>query len=98
MSILKYFHPVKLKPDLPDHNGPLCEKMPFSAILSEYTKVMDVLEKRTSSSQGPYCEVNPTSIAARRLASLFNKIHSPTAIAMQVFMTQPCFLKSFKYC
>ena len=54
MSILKYLHPVKKKPELPDHNGSLSASMPPSAVLSVNAKVTDVLEKQTSSSRGPY--------------------------------------------
>ena len=59
MSILKYFRPVKQKPDLPDRNGPLYEKMPSSAVSSANTKVMDALEKRASSGRGPYLVLTP---------------------------------------
>ena len=53
MNILKYFHPIKQTPDLPDPDGPLSENMPSSAVSSANAKVTDVFEKQTSSSKPP---------------------------------------------
>ena len=53
------FSSSQAETDLPDPNGPLCEKIPFSAVSLANTKVTDVLEKRTSSSRGPYLALTP---------------------------------------
>ena len=59
MSILKYFHPVKQKPDLPDPNGPLSQSLPSTAIAAANVKVTDALneaevKKSASRTRGTY--------------------------------------------
>ena len=45
MSILKYLHSVKQKPDLPDPNGPLRKAVPLTAISAANEKVNESLNE-----------------------------------------------------
>ena len=59
MSILKYFHPVKQKPDLPDPSGPLSQAVPPTAIAAANVKVAEALndaevKKSASRARGTY--------------------------------------------
>ena len=57
MSILKYFHLVKQRPDLPDPSGPLREKVLPTAIAAANAKVIEAIDeaevrKRESRARG----------------------------------------------
>ena len=59
MSILKYFRPLREKPDLPDPSGPLRETVPPTAIAAVNTKVNEALDeaelkKSASRARGMY--------------------------------------------
>ena len=45
MSILKYFRPLREKPDLPDPSGPLRETVPPTAIVEANVKVNKALNE-----------------------------------------------------
>ena len=45
MSILKYFCPLREKPDLPDPSGLLRETVPPTAIVAANVKVIDTLNE-----------------------------------------------------
>ena len=64
MSILKYFHSVKQKPDLPDPSGPLREKVLPTAIATANAKVAEAIDeaevkKRASRARGTYSFLTP---------------------------------------
>ena len=62
MALLKFFQPVKKKPDLPNPNGPLSSEVPPSAISSANTKVLEALGKskeKTKCARGPYLALTP---------------------------------------
>ena len=62
MSILKYFHLLTKKNDLPDLSGPLSEQMPSTAIASGNVKVLEALKKgeeKKKRSRGPYLSLTP---------------------------------------
>ena len=64
MSILKYFHPVKQKPDLPDPSGPLSQTVPPTAIAAANIKVTEALNEAevrqsASRSRGTYSFLTP---------------------------------------
>ena len=64
MSMLKYFHPVKQKPDLPDPSGPLRKKVPSTAIAAANGKVTEAIneakvKKRASRARGTYSFLTP---------------------------------------
>ena len=57
MSILKYFRPLREKPDLPDPSGPLRETVPPTTIVAANAKVNEALnevELKKSASKGPW--------------------------------------------
>ena len=63
MSILKYFHPLTKKNDLPDPSGPLSEQMPSMAITSANVKILEALkeeEEKKKRSRKPYFLLTPT--------------------------------------
>ena len=72
-----------------------CEKVPFSAVLSANAKVMDVLEKQTSSCRGPYLPAQKYQIGKRAEAEGFDisrnfvhsarKLHAGLEIRNQVY-------------
>ena len=45
MSILKYFRPLREKPDLPDPSGPLRETVPPTTIVAANAKVIEALNE-----------------------------------------------------
>ena len=49
MSILKYFRPLREKPDLPDPSGPLRETVPPTAIVEANVKVNEAELKKSAS-------------------------------------------------
>ena len=64
MSILKYFHPLREKPDLPDPSGPLRETVPPTAIVAANVKVNEALneaelKKSASRARGTYSFLTP---------------------------------------
>lgn len=64
MALLKFFKPVKKKPDLPDPDGPLSSAVPSSAISSANTKVLEALtniEENKKRTRGPYLGLAITS-------------------------------------
>ena len=65
MSVLKYFRPLREKPDLPDPSAPLRETVPLTAIVKANVKVNEVLneaelKKSASRACGTYSFLNFT--------------------------------------
>ena len=56
MSILKYFRPLREKPDLPDPSGPLRETVPPTAIVKVNVKVNEAELKKSSYKPGSSVE------------------------------------------
>ena len=60
MYILKYFRPLREKPDLPDLSGPLRETMPLTTIVEGNVKVNEAeLKKSASQARGTYSFLMP---------------------------------------
>ena len=64
MSILKYFCPLREKPDLPDPSGPLRETVLSTAIVAANAKVNEALneaelKKSASRARGMYSFLTP---------------------------------------
>ena len=64
MSILKYFHPLREKPDLPDPSAPLRETVPPTGIVAANMKVNEALteaelKKSASRARGTYSFLMP---------------------------------------
>ena len=60
MSILKYFRPLREKPDLPDPSGPLRETVPPTTIVVANVKVNEAeLKKNVSRARGMYSFLMP---------------------------------------
>ena len=56
MCILKYFRPLREKPDLPDLSGPLRETVPPTAIVKVNVKINKPELKKSSYKLGPSVE------------------------------------------